>query len=60
MSERPEMAFLRRVAKLKSIPEGATAFDILNSYTEIITEARKLMPTELLKRLDQINYPEDR
>ena len=58
MSERPEAAFVRRVAKLKSIPEGASAFEILNSYNEVVSEARRIMPPELLRRLDEINYPE--
>lgn len=60
MSERPEAAFVRRAAKLRSIPEGATALEILNSYNEIVSEARRIMPLALLKRLDEINYPDIR
>ena len=42
-------AFVRRVAALKSIPEGATASEILNSYNEIISEARQLLRVDPVK-----------
>lgn len=56
MSAERDAAFVRRVASLKSIADGATASEILNSYNEIVSEARQLYPPELLARLDEIGY----
>lgn len=42
-------SFVRRVAALKSIPEGATASEIVNSYNEIISEARQLLRVDPVK-----------
>ena len=35
--------FVARVAALKSIPEGVTTWEIMNSYNELVTEARALV-----------------
>jgi hypothetical protein len=38
-----ERAFIKRVAALKSIAEGAETYNILNSYNELVSEARRLL-----------------
>jgi hypothetical protein len=41
MSDRADL-FVARVARLKSIPEGVCTWEILNSYNELVSEARAI------------------
>jgi hypothetical protein len=45
MSDRADL-FVARVARLKSIPEGVCTSEILNSYNELVSEARAIISVD--------------